>query len=290
MTFTDLIEIARKTGVPKEELDRVVRQLVEAYDPLRVYLFGSFAWGVPRWNSDLDFCCVVENEEEAEDRSKGLDVFYSFERRNTDFYLLSKPEFEKMLSNPANMEHKIYYDADTLYAKPDVVFDESQPFFREEEDTLKKGGDNLIASRRMLIDPPIAEVALFHVQQCIEQSCRAFWAFHLQPIMKNHELNVWRKRCGKIEPAIMKIEGFHTKRDAERLSNYYWLRYRKKVIIPPDIAGVEAEIAIARRVYEFVKHYIETTEPPAELTAVPEDDAEATRHPRAGGDPDERLR
>ena len=270
-TFTDLTKLARRTGVPKRELDRIVHRLVEAYDPIRVCLFGSFSWGQPHWNSDLDFCIIVKTDEEAKHREKAHKVFSHFVRKNVDFYLCSKRQFEKMISNPATMEHKIHHEADVLYSQPEIVFDENQPLHREEHDLLKEAESDLIASRRLLIDPPLFKKSLFHVQQCIEFSLRAFRTFHLQPIIKSHQLNYLRKLCGVIEPAIKNIEGFSRKKDAERLADYYWLRYHNKdVEIPSDTAGVEAEIAVAERVYEFVKHYIETTEPPTEPTEVPE--------------------
>ena len=269
-TFTDLTDLARHTGVPKRDLNRIVRQLVKIYDPLRVYLFGSFSWGAPHWNSDLDFCVVVATDEEAKDRIKGQKAFDGFVRRYTDFYLLSKGYFEKMLSNPATMEHKIHQEADVLYTKPGVVFDETQPLCREEHEILDTAYGNLNMAKRALLDPPFPKQSLFHVQQCIEASLRAFRSFHLQSIFKTHELDWLRRVCGKVEPGIKTIKGF-TNADAKRITEYYWLRYRKKGIpIPPDRDGIYAEMAIAERVYEFVKHYIATTPPPTEPTIVPD--------------------
>lgn len=264
--FSDLSEISRRTGVPKQELERIVRELVKAYDPLRIYLFGSFSWGSPHWNSDLDFCCIVRTDEEAEDHDKEDEVFGSFTTHYTDFYLCSKNEFEKFLSNPATMEHKIFHEANVLYAAADVVFDHNQPLYREELDILKKAGHCLDVSTTFFEKGyDYVDIILHHVQQCIEFSLRAFRMFHLQQIMKTHKLLLLRQVCGRIEPKLKEIEGFSS-HASKRITRYYWLRYNKKVKIPVNIAGVEKEIAIAGRVYEFVKHYIETTEPPLEPT------------------------
>lgn len=270
-TFSDLTDIASRTGVPERELDRIVRGLVAAYDPLRVYLFGSFSWGVPHWNSDLDFCCIVRTDEEAEDHDKGDEVFDSFTSHYTDFYLCSKSQFEKYLSNPATMEHRIFHEANVLYATADtIVFDENQPLCRDDLDLLKSAKESLRVAKKCIDDEePMPKTALHHVQQSIEFSLRAFRSFHLHPIMKTHKLYLLRQLCWKIDPAIKEIEGFSS-HAMKRITQYYWLRYDRKVRIPVDIAGVEAEIAIAERVYEFVKHYIEATEPPSEPTVVPD--------------------
>ena len=267
--FTDLTELAKHTGVPKRDLNRIVRRLVKIYDPLRIYLFGSFSWGEPHWNSDLDFCAVVATDEEAEHLDKADKVFDGFLRPRTDFYLLSKQQFEKLLSNPATMEHKIHREANVLYAAPDVVFDETQPFYREEHDLVQNAYEHLDSARRLMADPPRANNALFLTHQCIETALRAFRAFHLQPIIKTHKLDLLRRLCAKIAPEIKKIEGASSYA-MKRISRYYWLRYSRKIKIPATVDGIHAEIAIAERVYEFVKHYIETTPPPTEPTVVPD--------------------
>ena len=39
--------------ITKRSIDTVVKRLVKAYDPLEIYLFGSYAWENPE-ESDLD--------------------------------------------------------------------------------------------------------------------------------------------------------------------------------------------------------------------------------------------
>lgn len=272
--FTDLSALAKRTEVPKEELDQIVRRLVEIYDPLRLYLFGSFAWGEPHWNSDLDFCCIVRTDEEAEHLSKSHGAFEDFELRHIDFVLHSKKQFEELISNPASMEHRIHREAVVLYSIPNLSFDENLPIYRDELDWLKNAAENLTMSNLAIRhSTPMPKPSLFHVQQCIEFSLRAFRAFHLHPNKKTHQLDFLRRLCGKIEPKIKEIEGFDTNGKAERLSDYYWLRYhneRSKKVAIPDLEGVKFEIEIAERVYDFVKHYIETAEPPTEPTVAPE--------------------
>lgn len=271
--FSDLSDLAKRTEVPKGELDGIVRRLVEIYNPLRVYLFGSFVWGEPHWNSDLDLCCVVRTDEEAEHLTKVHAAFEDFGLLHIDFVLHSKNQFERLLSNPSSMEHRIYNEAAVLYSLPDVVFDENQPAHREELGWLTEAKRNIGTAKHMLFqeDNDYRPVSLFHVQQCIEFSLRAFRSFHLHPNLKTHDLKYLRRLCGKIEPTIKEIEGFDSRGNAERLSDYYWLRYhneRSKQVVIPDLEGVKSEIAIAERVYEFVKHYLETTAPPTEPTVV----------------------
>ncbi len=40
-------------------MEDVKNRLVRAYNPLTIYLFGSYAWGTPTEDSDLDLVIVV---------------------------------------------------------------------------------------------------------------------------------------------------------------------------------------------------------------------------------------
>ena len=48
-----------------ELLNEIVRRLVDALDPVGIYLFGSHAGGTPGPDSDVDLLVVVEQAEEA---------------------------------------------------------------------------------------------------------------------------------------------------------------------------------------------------------------------------------
>jgi predicted nucleotidyltransferase len=48
------------TGMTKEEtIEEITRRLIEFYQPVRVYLFGSEVRGESGPDSDLDFCVVL---------------------------------------------------------------------------------------------------------------------------------------------------------------------------------------------------------------------------------------
>ena len=54
-------------------IEEAVKRLADTYQPFTIYLFGSYAWGQPHEDSDLDFMIVVnENTEHTfELRRKG---------------------------------------------------------------------------------------------------------------------------------------------------------------------------------------------------------------------------
>ena len=50
--------------ITQDIIQEVTRRLVTIYNPLTIYLFGSYAWGNPDEESDLDLLIVVEESSE----------------------------------------------------------------------------------------------------------------------------------------------------------------------------------------------------------------------------------
>lgn len=51
--------VVERERIPQEAIDDVVRQIVEQFDPERIILFGSYAYGTPRPDSDVDLLVVM---------------------------------------------------------------------------------------------------------------------------------------------------------------------------------------------------------------------------------------
>ncbi|MGI4870545.1 MAG: nucleotidyltransferase domain-containing protein [Janthinobacterium lividum] len=49
--------------ITEEQIQAVVRRIVEGYAPDRIILFGSYAYGEPTEHSDLDLLIIKENAE-----------------------------------------------------------------------------------------------------------------------------------------------------------------------------------------------------------------------------------
>lgn len=53
-------------ALPDGLLGEITRRLVSELDPDAIYLFGSYAWGVPDEESDVDLLVVVSDADSAE--------------------------------------------------------------------------------------------------------------------------------------------------------------------------------------------------------------------------------
>lgn len=52
----------------EQEIERIVRRSAEGYQPIKVILFGSYAYGRPTEDSDIDLLIVKETSERFIDR------------------------------------------------------------------------------------------------------------------------------------------------------------------------------------------------------------------------------
>ena len=104
--------------IEKSIIDEVKRRLIEVYDPVEIYLFGSYAWGTPTKDSDLDLLIVVDkSDEKSYSRVRpghralfGLDI-------SKDIIVYTKDEFEKRSKDITTLCYKIKNDGKLVYAR-----------------------------------------------------------------------------------------------------------------------------------------------------------------------------
>lgn len=53
-------DINERDRIPQEAIDDLVRQIADRFHPQRIILFGSYAYGTPRPDSDVDLLVVMD--------------------------------------------------------------------------------------------------------------------------------------------------------------------------------------------------------------------------------------
>lgn len=104
--------------ISKKTIQEVVNKLVEAYQPLEIYLFGSYAWGQPDEESDLDLLIVVEKSEKKKYKRAlaGYHALLDIDVSN-EIIVYTEEEFEKNKNNKTSFAYKIMNNGEKLYAK-----------------------------------------------------------------------------------------------------------------------------------------------------------------------------
>lgn len=57
---TKFLPITERERIPQAAIDETVQQIVEKFQPLRIILFGSYAYAQPRPESDVDLLVIME--------------------------------------------------------------------------------------------------------------------------------------------------------------------------------------------------------------------------------------
>lgn len=101
----------------KETIQIAKDRLIAAYNHLKaIYLFGSFAWGQPDKDSDLDFLIVVNHSKEKKYKRavKGLRALRGL-RIAKDIIVYTKEEFEQISNDTTSLCYKIKKEGIKLY-------------------------------------------------------------------------------------------------------------------------------------------------------------------------------
>ena len=178
--------------VNEEIIQRVVNRLVAEYAPQQVILFGSYAYGVPDDDSDIDLLIVKETEDPfmkrvtearrvAEGTHPGIPV---------DFFVLTPDEMNRRLWKGDHFIEDIVENGRALYGEASW----------KKEAVLMTGGESsypmdwlTIAERDLhrvdvLLASEDPEGAGFHLQQALEKALKAFLIYSGWRLQRTHNL------------------------------------------------------------------------------------------------------
>ncbi|MDR3550687.1 MAG: nucleotidyltransferase domain-containing protein [Candidatus Babeliales bacterium] len=106
--------------INNETIQEVTRRLINTYNPLEIYVFGSYAWGMPDEDSDLDLLVVVDSLENERQRHRALVDGYTVLadlRISKDILLFTKQEFDQKVENATTLIYKIKSKGKQIYAR-----------------------------------------------------------------------------------------------------------------------------------------------------------------------------
>jgi predicted nucleotidyltransferase len=100
-----------------EQLDEIVRRLVAALSPRRIFLFGSHAYGDPHPDSDIDLMIVTDDDVELS--VDFLKRAYACLRRSFlpfELHFRTLSRFERRSSVRTSLEHEVSAKGRILHA------------------------------------------------------------------------------------------------------------------------------------------------------------------------------
>lgn len=104
--------------ITHDQVKEVIATLVDTYDPLEIYLFGSYAWGHPDDESDLDFLVVIKESSE-KTYERPIPGYRALSRHKVpnDLIIYTKVEFEELIEHKSTLAYKIMLNGKKVYAK-----------------------------------------------------------------------------------------------------------------------------------------------------------------------------
>lgn len=104
--------------ISQKKIDEAVHRLVKTYKPLKIYLFGSYAWGIPNEDSDLDFLVVIEKTSE-KSYKRPVAGYHAMRglMAPADILVYTKDEFQQLSDNVTTLCHKVRNEGNICYAQ-----------------------------------------------------------------------------------------------------------------------------------------------------------------------------
>jgi len=102
--------------ISQEQISMITSKLINVYNPDEMYLFGSYAWGAPDKDSDIDICVFLTNAnfDKAERIRVGLRALRGI-RIPVDILVYTWKEIEENRNHPSSLFYKILNNGVKLY-------------------------------------------------------------------------------------------------------------------------------------------------------------------------------
>lgn len=101
---------------PDIELEQMKNAFIEALNPLKIYLFGSYAYGTPNEDSDFDFYIVVDDsvKDMVMTCAEAYGSLRDMDRRPVDIIVNRESRFKERKHLPT-LERIVYEKGKLLY-------------------------------------------------------------------------------------------------------------------------------------------------------------------------------
>ena len=97
-------------------IEAVKNSLIEVYNPREIFMFGSFVWGTPDSESDIDFAVILDSSELSMiDRMRlATDILWEA-GVPIDILVYTKEEIERRAQYPSTLQYRILHEGKKIY-------------------------------------------------------------------------------------------------------------------------------------------------------------------------------
>ena len=191
--------------VTRQEIQATCDDIVREFTPLQVILFGSYAYGTPTEDSDVDLLVVMDIPK-SEFRNKAVEIQQHIPRRFSMDFLVRSPEeiayrvsYNDWFLHEIIEKGKLLHESDThcniknLHGTHDGVNvlkmekDGMNPLTLE---WIQRAEADYVAVQQLLLpaDLLLRNIICFHAQQCVEKYLKAWLQEANIPVPRAHNL------------------------------------------------------------------------------------------------------
>ena len=216
--------------ISRKDIQATCDDIVREFAPLQVILFGSYAYGMPTEDSDVDLMVVMEIPE-SETRRQAVEIVQRIPRRFSMDLLVRSPEeiayrtsYNDWFLREITEKGQVLYGPDNLSMK--ILETENETINSLTLEWVRKAeGDYAAIELHQQAEAPDFYRVCFHAQQCIEKYLKAWLQEANICFLKTHDLE---SLLGLIVPTISTWHAWHA--DFSTLSGHEIdLRYPTKL-------------------------------------------------------------
>jgi predicted nucleotidyltransferase len=106
--------------ITQEQIDEVKRRLVVTYNPLKIYIFGSYAWGTPNDDSDLDLMVILESSSEPKIHLRAPVGHLALAGMSIakELIILTNQEFQERCNDENRLAYQVAKHGKLIYSRP----------------------------------------------------------------------------------------------------------------------------------------------------------------------------
>jgi len=187
--------------VTRKEIQAVCDDIVREFTPLQVILFGSYAYGMPTEDSDVDLLVVMDIPK-SEFRNKAIEIRQRISYHFGLDLLVRSPEeiayrvsyndwFLREITEKGELLHgsEAYYNIENGQSPPKALEEEKDCMNPLTLEWIEKAEEDYRTAKWLQQSPdPVHNSICFHAQQCIEKYLKAWLQEANIPAPRTHNL------------------------------------------------------------------------------------------------------
>ncbi len=169
--------------ITQYKINEVVDRIVYGYNPEKIILFGSYAYGEPNEDSDIDLFIIKKTDKKPPERTRDVLRLLRGSNVPVDVAVYTNSEFNYYSQSPYTLENKILKKGKTIYmalTKQEII-----------KEWIVKGDQDLGTAKLVAAHiPEYIDTVCFHCQQASEKYLKAYLAELDIEFPKTHKLGM----------------------------------------------------------------------------------------------------